>query len=35
MALLELRNVFKSFGGLMAVSDVSFKVEKGEIISLS
>jgi branched-chain amino acid transport system ATP-binding protein len=34
MALLELRNVFKSFGGLMAVSDVSFKVEKGEIFGL-
>ena len=34
MALLELSNVFKSFGGLMAVSDVSFKVEKGEIFGL-
>jgi len=34
MPLLELKNVFKAFGGLMAVNDVSFKVEKGEILGL-
>ncbi len=34
MALLELADVGKSFGGLAAVSDVSFGVEKGEILGL-
>jgi branched-chain amino acid transport system ATP-binding protein len=34
MPLLELKNVFKAFGGLMAVNDVSFAVEKGEIFGL-
>jgi branched-chain amino acid transport system ATP-binding protein len=34
MALLELKNVCKSFGGLKAVNEVSFKMEKGEIFGL-
>ena len=34
MALLELAVVGKSFGGLAAVSDVSFGVEEGEILGL-
>lgn len=29
--LLETRNLSRSFGGLQAVSDVNFRVEKGEI----
>ena len=31
MAILELKNVCKSFGGLHAVADVSFGVKKGQI----
>lgn len=34
MALLEVRGLTKVFGGLTAVKDVSFEVEKGEIVSL-
>jgi branched-chain amino acid transport system ATP-binding protein len=34
MALLELRALVKSFGGLRAVNRVSFSVEKGEIFGL-
>ena len=34
MALLELQNVTKSFGGLNAVDNVSFSVERGELIGL-
>lgn len=34
MNLLEVRNLTKNFGGLRAVNDVSFNVEKGKIISL-
>lgn len=34
MALLELRNVSKHFGGLQVVNDLSFAVEPGEIVSL-
>ena len=34
MALLELADVGKSFGGLAALSDVSFGVEEGEILGL-
>ncbi len=34
MALLEVKNLTKSFGGLLAVNDVSFNVEKGEIVGL-
>jgi branched-chain amino acid transport system ATP-binding protein len=33
-ALLELRRVTKSFGGLTAVNDVSFDVAKGSIVGL-
>jgi branched-chain amino acid transport system ATP-binding protein len=32
--LLEMRNVSKRFGGLLAVSNVSFSVNKGEILGL-
>ena len=34
MALLELKNLDKFFGGLRAVNNVSFGVEKGEILGL-
>lgn len=34
MAFLEVRNVSKHFGGLVAVDKVSFEVNKGEIISV-
>jgi len=34
MPLLELRNIYKAFGGLQAISDVSLKVEEGEIVSI-
>jgi branched-chain amino acid transport system ATP-binding protein len=33
-ALLEVRNVSKRFGGLLAVSDVSFTLNPGEILGL-
>lgn len=34
MTLLEFRNVAKSFGGLPAIKDMSFHVDKGEIVGL-
>ncbi|MBE3563121.1 MAG: ABC transporter ATP-binding protein [Hydrogenibacillus schlegelii] len=34
MALLEVKNVSKRFGGVVAVDDVSFSVEEGEIFAL-
>lgn len=34
MAMLEVRNVTRRFGGLTANKDVSFEVNKGEIVSL-
>ena len=34
MALIEVVNVTKHFGGLQALSDVSFSVEKGEILGI-
>ncbi len=34
MPLLKVKNLTKAFGGLMAVNDVSFHVEKGEIVGL-
>ena len=34
MTLLSVENLSKSFGGLMAVNDVSFEVEKGSIVGL-
>ena len=33
-ALLEVHNVSRSFGALWAVRDVSFAVEKGELLGL-
>lgn len=33
-AVLEVRNLSKSFGGIHAVSDVSFSVVKGELLAL-
>jgi len=34
MALLELKKLVKAFGGLLAVNDVTFQVEKGQIFGL-
>lgn len=34
MAILEIRNVTKKFGGLTALDDVSFQIEQGEIRGL-
>jgi branched-chain amino acid transport system ATP-binding protein len=34
LALLEVRNVEKDFGGLVALKDVSFKIDEGEIVGL-
>jgi len=34
MGLLELKNVVRRFGGLVAVNDISMSVEKGEIYGL-
>lgn len=34
MAILEIRNVTKQFGGLTALDDVSFQIEQGEIRGL-
>ena len=34
MALLEIKNVSRFFGGLAALTNVSFGVEKGEIVGL-
>jgi len=34
MALLEIANMTKTFGGLKAISDVSFSLEKGRIVSI-
>ena len=33
-ALLEAKGVTKRFGGLLAVSDVSFTLDQGEILGL-
>ncbi|MEW6186557.1 MAG: ABC transporter ATP-binding protein [Thermodesulfobacteriota bacterium] len=32
--LLEIHNILKSFGGLVALSDVSFNLEEGEVVGL-
>ncbi len=34
MALLEVKNVSKIFGGLKANQDISFEVEQGQIVGL-
>ena len=34
MALLEVKNITKSFGGLVAVNDLSFSLDKGHIMGL-
>ena len=34
MALLSVRNLSKSFGGVQAVRDVSFSVQRGELLAL-
>jgi len=34
MPLLEIKNLTKAFGGLIAVNNISFAVEKGEILGL-
>ena len=34
MALLTVKNLTKSFGGLTAVSDVNMQIEKGELVGL-
>jgi branched-chain amino acid transport system ATP-binding protein len=34
MALLELKKLVKAFGGLLAVNEVTFQVQKGEIFGL-
>jgi branched-chain amino acid transport system ATP-binding protein len=34
MALLEVRNITKDFGGLRANSDISFSMDKGELLGL-
>jgi branched-chain amino acid transport system ATP-binding protein len=34
MAVLEVKNLSCAFGGLMAVSDLSFEVEKNEILGI-
>jgi len=34
MALLEVRNVTRRFGGIVALDDVSFDVDEGEIVGL-
>ena len=34
MILFEVKNLVKHFGGLAAVNNVSFQVEKGEIFGL-
>jgi branched-chain amino acid transport system ATP-binding protein len=34
MGLLEVKHLTKAFGGLLAVNDISFQVEEGEILGL-
>ena len=34
MALLEIANMTKTFGGLKAISDITFSLEKGRIVSI-
>ncbi len=32
--MLELQNLYKSFGGLLAINNVSFDIKEGEIVGL-
>ena len=34
MALLEISNLSKNFGGLMALSDINLRIESGELLSI-
>ncbi len=34
MSLLEIKNITKAFGGLLAINDVSFNLTRGEILGL-
>ncbi len=34
MALLEVKNVTKAFGGVTAIQDLTLDVEEGEIVSV-
>ncbi|MBQ7075308.1 MAG: amino acid ABC transporter ATP-binding protein, partial [Clostridia bacterium] len=34
MAILEVRNMAKSFGSTEVLNDVSFSMEKGEVVSI-
>ena len=34
MAYLDVKNITKRFGGIVAVDNVSFHVEQGEIVSI-
>ena len=34
MALLDVKGITKVFGGLVAVENVEFKVNEGEIVSI-
>jgi branched-chain amino acid transport system ATP-binding protein len=34
MALLDVRNVTRRFGGIVALDEVSFDVDEGEIVGL-
>ena len=33
-SILEIKKLFKSFGGLVALNDISFNIHRGEIIGL-
>ena len=34
MAILEVKNISKSFGGLEVLKDISFDVNKGEVLAI-
>ncbi|TIX84565.1 MAG: sugar ABC transporter ATP-binding protein, partial [Mesorhizobium sp.] len=34
MPVLEVRHVSKNFGAIQALTDVSFQVERGEVVGL-
>ena len=33
-SILAVKNLYKSFGGLEAVKDVSFELEKGQLLAM-